>query len=141
MSKKKNPSKEVTILDDIISNQNEKMRSQVDMINFLKQQLEVAYDVNQRLQEELESKSDNMDDKSESNFRNLTQLSTLLMVLMNLIIPHCDDSSLGQAIGKAIKRYQIIMAKSLVKDTVYIKEEHKEDWKEEDGDEYGEEEF
>lgn len=121
--KKKQSNNEVTVLEDIIANLNEKNRRLDDKINNLKEQLEVAYGVNGGLIDE---------QKDEESYRNLTQLSTLLMVLMNLVIPHCNDSLLGQAVGKAIKRYQITMAKSLVNDTIFIREEDKEDWEEED---------
>ena len=129
--KKKQSSNEVTVLEDIIFNLNEKNRRLADQIENLKEQLEVAYGVNGGLIEE---------HKDEESYRNLTQLNTLLMVLMNLAIPQCDDSPLGQAVGKAIKKYQITMAKSLAAGTLFIREEDKDDW-EEDDDEFEEEEF
>lgn len=81
-------------------------------------------------------------DEEDKNYRNLTQLNTLLMVLMNMAVPHCDNSPLGCAVAKAIKKYQLTIAKNLAKGTMYIKDEDMEDWEDEDDeDEYGEEEF
>lgn len=120
-------------------------------IEFMQTIIDGLYERNQELEDEVErlrneiaeTNDDNIQqNEDEQSYRNLTQLNTLLMVLMNLITPHCDDSPLGQAIGLAIKRYQITMAKSLVENTVYIKEEDKELWKEEDDEEEnGEEVF
>lgn len=73
-------------------------------------------------------------DVDEQSYKNLVQLHTLLMVLMNLIIAHCDNSPLGKTVGLAINRYQITMAKNLAKGTMFIREE-------EDDEELGKEEF
>lgn len=78
-------------------------------------------------------------DVDEQSYKNLVQLHTLLLVLMNLIIAHCDNSPLGKAVVLAINRYQITMAKNLAKGTMFTREE---DWEEEDDEEeLGEEEY
>lgn len=104
---------------------------------------ELQAEVNRLRNEIAETNSINIQaDEEDKNYRNLTQLNTLLMVLMNMVAPHCDDTPLGQAVAKAIKKYQLTIAKSLAKGTMYIKDEDMEDWEDEDDeDEYGEEEF
>lgn len=112
-------------------------------VEFMQTIIDRLYERNQELEEEVERLNTEIaetndvniqQDEYDKNYRNLTQLNSLLMLLMNLVIPHCDNSPLGQAVGKAIKRYQITMAKNLVKGTVYIKDEDKEDWESEDDD-------
>lgn len=104
---------------------------------------ELQAEVNRLRAEIVETNAINIQaDEADKNYRNLTQLNTLLMVLMNMVAPHCDDTPLGQAVAKAVKKYQLIIAKNLAKGTMYIKDEDMEDWEDEDDeDEYGEEEF
>jgi hypothetical protein len=104
---------------------------------------ELQAEVNRLRNEIAETNSINIQaDEEDKNYRNLTQLNTLLMVLMNMAVPHCDNSPLGCAVAKAIKKYQLTIAKNLAKGTMYIKDDDMEDWEDEDDeDEYGEEEF
>ena len=128
MKHKKNNSNVITVMQDIIDNLNDKNRILTERIECLEEQLNVAYGVNAGLQDE-------------QKYKNLVQLHTLLMVLLNLVAPHCDSSPLGQSVGLAIKKYLMTIAKNLATGTLFIREEDKEDWKEDDDEEYGEEEF
>lgn len=93
---------------------------------------ELQAEVNRLRNEIAETNSINIKaDEEDKNYRNLTQLNTLLMVLMNMAVPHCDNSPLGCAVAKAIKKYQLTIAKNLAKGTMYIKEGDMEDWKDE----------
>ena len=85
---------------------------------------ELQAEVNRLRAEIVETNAINIQaDEADKNYRNLTQLNTLLMVLMNMVAPHCDDTPLGQAVAKAVKKYQLIIAKNLAKGTMYIKDE------------------
>lgn len=98
---------------------------------------ELQAEVNRLRNEIAETNSINIQaDEEDKNFRNLTQLNTLLMVLMNMAVPHCDNSPLGCAVAKAIKKYQLTIAKNLAKGTMYIKDEDLNEWE----DEYNEDE-
>jgi hypothetical protein len=105
-----------TLLDMYKSN-NEELQAEV---NRLRNEITATNTVN--IQQEEENK----------DYRNLTQLHTLLMVIMILVAPHCDDSPLGQAVGKAIKKYQLSLVTSLAKDTEYVKDEDLDEWDDED---------
>lgn len=107
MSKKKEQSNnEVTVLEDIIFNQNEKMRKLEDQIKSLKEQLELAYGVNEGLIEEQDN---------EEKSHNLTRLQILLMIIMGLSQRYCDDSDYGRGIGTAIENFYCDAALNLVK--------------------------
>lgn len=93
----------------------------------------------ERLRNEIAETNDVNED--EKNYKNLVQLNTLLMVLMNLVAPHCDSSPLGQTVAKAIKKYQITMAKNLAKGTLFIREEDRKDWDDEDNEELNDEKY
>lgn len=56
-------------------------------------------------------------DEDDKNYKNLSQLNTLLLILMNLAAAYCDDSQLGNAVAKAIKKYHLTMGKSLANTT------------------------
>ena len=131
MSKKKdNTSNEVTILQDIIDNLNEKNRILTERMECLQDQLDAAYGVNEGLLDE---------QKDDENYQNLTKLNTLLLVLMGLTQNYCGDSDLGRSLGKAIENFYADTALSLVK-----KVDFKFRGKENDDEEYednGEEEF
>ena len=94
---------------------------------------ELQAEVNRLRNEIAETNSINIQaDEEDKNYRNLTQLNTLLMVLMNMVAPHCDDTPLGCAVAKAIKKYQLTIAKNLAKGTMYIKDEDLNDWEDEE---------
>ena len=124
---KEKESKDVTVLQavvDLLKNNNDQLQ---DEVYRLRNEIAATNSVN--IQQEEEDK----------NYRNLTQLHTLLMILMNLIAPHCDNSPLGEAVGKAIKKYQLSIIKSLAKDTEYVQDEDLDEWDDEDGDDEGSE--
>ena len=132
--KKEKESKDVTVLQavvDLLKSNNDQLQ---DEVYRLRNEIAATNSVN--IQQEEEDK----------NYRNLTQLHTLLMVIMILVTPHCDDSPLGYAVGKAIKKYQLSIIKSLAKDTEYVQDEDLDEWDDEDGEDesteiwYGEEE-
>lgn len=54
-------------------------------------------------------------DEDDQNYRNLTKLNTLLLVLMGLTQNYCDDSDLGKSLRKAIENFYGDTALSLVK--------------------------
>ena len=117
---KEKESKDVTVLQavvDLLKNNNDQLQ---DEVYRLKNEIAATNFVN--IQQEEEDK----------NYRNLTQLHTLLMVIMILVAPHCDDSPLGYAVGKAIKKYQLSIIKSLAKDTEYVQDEDLDEWDDED---------
>lgn len=114
-------------------------------VEFMQTIIDGLYERNQELEEEVERLKTEIaetndvniqQDEYDKNYRNLVQLNTLLMLLQNLVIAHCDNSPLGKAVSLAIKRYQTTMAKSLVKGTFYIKEENKESWESVDDDDF-----
>ena len=127
MTKKKaDSSNDVPILEDIIFNQNEKIKRLDEEINSLKEQLEVAYGVNEGLIEE-----QNDDEKTQ----NLTMLTTLLLVIMGLTQSYCSSTEYGSCIAGAIKKFYCDMAVNLVKTTDFglgnKKDEDNEDTEEE----------
>ena len=110
-------------------------------IEFMQTIIDELYERNQELTGEVERLKNEIaetndinikQDEDEQSYKNLSQLNTLLLVLQNMVIAHCDDSPLGQAVGKAIKKYQITMAKSLLRRTMYIKDEDREDWEDDE---------
>ena len=108
--KKKNISNDVTILEDIIFNQNEKIRKLDDQNKSLKEQLELAYSLNAGFQER---------QNNEEKTRNLTKLNTLLLVIMGLTQKLCDDTDYGRCISNAIKNFYTDTALNLVKHVDY----------------------
>lgn len=94
---------------------------------------ELQTEVNRLRAEIVETNAINIhQEEKDKDYRNLTQLNTLLMVLMNMVVPHCDNSPLGCAVAKAIKKYQLTIAKNLAKGTMYIKDEDLNDWEDEE---------
>lgn len=131
MSKKKdNTSTEVTIMQDIIDNLNEKNRILNNRIECLEEQLDTAYGVNEGLLDE---------QKDDENYQNLTKLNTLLLVLMGLTQGYCGDSDLGRSLSKAIENFYVDTAMSLVKNVDFKFRGRETD--EEDYEDNGEEEF
>ena len=119
-------------------------------IEFMQTVIDGLYERNQELTEEVERLKNEIaetndinikQDEDEQSYKNLVQLNTLLLVLMNLIAPHCDNSPLGQTVGKGIKKFQMFMAKNLAKGTVFIKEEDREDWNDDDEDDFDKNEW
>ena len=106
MKKKSKNSNDITIMQDIIDNLNEKNRILTERIECLENQLDVAYGVNAGLQAE---------QKDDEDYENLTKLNTLLLVLMGLTQNYCDDSDLGKSLRKAIENFYGDTALSLVK--------------------------
>lgn len=107
MSKKKaNTSNDITIMQDIIDNLNEKNRILTERIECLEDQLDVAYGVNAGLQDE---------QKNDDGYENLTKLNTLLLIIMGLTQNYCKGSDLGRSVGKAIENFYADAAISLVK--------------------------
>ena len=107
MTKKKaNTNNDITIMQDIIDNLNDKNRVLTERIECLEEQLETAYGVNSEL---LESR------KNDEDYRNLTKLNCLLFTIMGLTQNYCKGSDLGKSIGKAIENFYCDTALSLVK--------------------------
>lgn len=107
------------------------LRTVVDMLKSSNEELQA--EVNRLRNEIAETNAMNIQaDEEDKDYRNLTQLHTLLMVIMILVAPHCDNSPLGEAVGKAIKKYQLSLVTSLAKGTVYIKDEDLSDWEDEE---------
>lgn len=120
MKHRKNTTNDITVMQSII-----------DSLNVNNKELQA--EVNRLRNELIETNTMNISaDEEDKNYRNLVQLNTLLMVLMNMATAHIDDSPLGQAVGKAVKKYQLTIAKNLMKGTVYVKNEDLNDWKDED---------
>jgi len=118
------------------------------IIDMLKDSNTALQDEVTRLKNEIDLTNANniQQDEDDKNYKNLSQLNTLLLILMNLAASYCDDSQLGQAVGKAIKKYHLTMGKSLTNTTRYIKDEDFAEWDDEDGEDedteiwYGEDE-
>ena len=134
-----------------MKHRNKKNNRNTNNIEFLQTVISGLSERNQDLESEVERLRNEINqtnainiqlDEDEKNYKNLVQLNTLLMVLMNLVAPHCDNSVLGQTVGKAIKKYQITMAKNLAKGTLFIREEDREEWNDDefDNNEWDEEE-
>lgn len=124
---KEKESKDVTVLQavvDLLKNNNDQLQ---DEVYRLRNEIAATNSVN--IQQEEESK----------DYRNLTQLHTLLMVLMNMLTAHIDDSPLGDAVGKAIKKYQLSIVKSLARSTEYVQDEDLDEWDDEDDEDEGSE--
>lgn len=131
MSKKKaNTSNDITIMQDIIDNLNEKNRILTERIECLEDQLDVAYGVNAGLQDE---------QKNDDDYENLIKLNTLLLIIMGLTQNYCKGSDLGRSVGKAIENFYGDTALSLVKKVDFRLSGRDND--EEENEEDGEEEF
>jgi hypothetical protein len=131
MTKKKENT--TIIMQDIIDNQNEKIKTLESRIETLKDQLETAYGVNAGLSEELDS---------DENYTYLTKLHTLLLIFMGLTRNYCEGSELGACIENAIENYYLDMAKALARHTEFGFGKNKEDEPTDDYDEeFGEEDF
>lgn len=121
------------IMQDIIDNQNEKIRILEDRIETLQDQLEIAYGVNAGLMENQESDED---------YVTLTKMHTLILVLMGLVRSYCNGSGLGDCIENAVKNYYCDIAKALARHTDFGFGKNKEDEPTDDYDEeFGEEDF
>lgn len=114
------------IMQDIIDNQNEKIKMLESRIEVLKDQLETAYGVNAGLSEELDS---------DENYTYLTKLHTLLLIFMGLTRNYCKGSELGACIENAIENYYLDMAKALARHTEFGFGKNKEDEPTDDYDE------
>lgn len=132
MKKKVNTSNDITIMQDIIDNLNEKNRILTERIECLENQLDVAYGVNAGLQDE---------QKDDDNYENLTKLNTLLLVLMGLTQNYCNDSDLGKSLREAIENFYADTALSLVKKVDFKLRGRDNDDEDCEDDESGEEEF
>jgi len=117
------------IMQDIIDNQNEKIRMLEDRIETFQDQLEMAYGVNAGLLENQESDED---------YVTLTKMHTLILVLMGLVRSYSNGSELGDLIENAVKNYYCDMAEALARHTDFGFEKNKED-ETFDDDEFGEE--
>ena len=117
------------IMQDIIDNQNEKIKMLESRIEVLKDQLETAYGVNAGLSEELDS---------DEKYTYLTKLQTLILVFMGLTRNYCKGSELGRCIENAIENYYLDMAEALARHTEFGFGKNKED---ESTDEYDDEAF
>lgn len=109
-----------------LNERNEELESEVER---LKNEIAETNEVNIQL------------DSDEQSYKNLVQLHTLLMVLMNLVTPHCDNSPLGQSVGLAIKKYLMTIGKNLAKGTLFVMEKDKADWEDEDDEEFDDKEW
>ena len=109
------------------------------IIDMLKDSNTALQDEVTRLKNEIDLTNANniQQDEDDRNYKNLSQLNTLLLILMNLAAAYCDDSRLGQAVGKAIKKYYLTMGKSLANTTRFIKDEDFAEWDDEDGEDEG----
>lgn len=131
MKKKSKNSNDITIMQDIIDNLNEKNRILTERIECLNR-LDVAYGVNAGLQDE---------QKRDDDYENLTKLNTLLLIIMGLTQNYCNDSDLGRSVGKAIENFYADAAISLVKTVDFKFGGRDNDDEEYDDEESGEEEF
>lgn len=120
------------IMQDIIDNQNEKIRMLGGRIETLKEQLETAYGVNAGLME-------NQD--SDEGYVTLTKLHTLLLIFMGLTRSYCKGTELGECIENAVENYHLDLAKALARHTKFGFGRIKEDETFDDDEEFGEEEF
>ena len=120
------------IMQDIIDNQNEKIRMLESRIESLQDQLETAYGVNAGLREEQES---------DENYVTLTKIHTLILVFMGLARSYCKGSELGACIENAVENYHLDLAKALAPHTKFGFGKNKEDETFDDDEEFGEEEF
>ena len=105
------------------------------IIDMLKDSNTALQDEVTRLKNEIDLTNANniQQDEDDKNYKNLSQLNTLLLILMNLAAAYCNDSPLGNAVAKAIKKYHLTMGKSLTNTTRYIKNEDFAEWDDEDG--------
>ena len=124
MTKKKGNT--TLIMQDIIDNQNEKIRMLESRIESLQDQLETAYGVNAGLREEQES---------DENYVTLTKIHTLILVFMGLARSYCKGSELGACIENAIEKYYLDMAEALGGHTEFGFGKNKEDESTDDYDE------
>ena len=129
MKKKENTANDVVYLQDIIDNQNEKIKTLESRIASLQEQLETAYSVNNGLLAE---------QQGEEDYDTLTKMHTLLLVFMALTKGYTKNSELGRLIEDAIDNYYIDMAKALARHTEFGFGKEKED---ESTDEYDDEAF
>lgn len=120
------------IMQDIIDNQNEKIRTLESRIESLQDQLETAYGVNAGLREEQES---------DENYVTLTKLHTLLLIFMGLARNYCKGTELGRCIENAIENYYSDMAMALARRTDFGFGKNKEDESTDDDEEFDEEEL
>ena len=127
MTKKKEKTiNENIIMQDIIDNQNEKIRMLESRIESLQDQLETAYGVNAGLREEQES---------DENYVTLTKIHTLILVFMGLARSYCQGSELGACIENAVENYHLDLAKALAPHTKFGFGKNKEDESTDDFDE------
>jgi hypothetical protein len=112
----------------------------IDGLNDRNQELESEVE---RLRNEIAETNDVniQQDAKEQDYKNLVQLHTLLIVIMNLVTAHCDNSLLGQSVGMAIKRYLITILKTLANGTRFNNDKDKADWVDEDDEEFEEDEW
>ncbi len=119
-------------------------------IEYMQTIIDGLYERNQELEGEVERLRNEIaetndvniqQDADEQSFKNLVQLHTLLMVLMNLVAPHCDNSPLGQSVGLAIKKYLMTILKTLANGTTFSNDKDKADWVDEDDEEFEEDEW
>lgn len=106
MKKKTNTSNDIILMQDIIDNLNEKNKILSERIECLEEQLNVAYGVNAGLQDE---------QKDDEDYRNLTKLFAILLIIMGLSQNYCNDSDLGKSLRKSIENFYADTALSLVK--------------------------
>lgn len=106
MKKKTNTSNDIILMQDIIDNLNEKNKILSERIECLEEQLNVAYGVNAGLQDE---------QKDDEDYRNLTKLFAILLIIMGLSQNYCNDSDLGKNLRKSIENFYADTALSLVK--------------------------
>ena len=107
MKKKTNTSNDIIVMQDIIDNLNDKNRILNDRIGCLEEQLETAYSAYSELTEKI---------KNNKDYRTLSKINCLLLVIMGLAQNYCNDGSdLGMSLGKAIENFYADTALSLVK--------------------------
>ena len=132
MKKKVNTNNDTIILEDIIDGLNDKNRILTERIECLEEQLQTAYSAYSELTQKV---------KNNNDYRSLSKIHCLLLVIMGLAQNYCNDGSdLGRSLGKAIENFYADTALSLVK-KVDFKLRGRENDEEFDDDDDGEEEF
>lgn len=107
MKKKENTSNDTIILEDIIDGLNDKNRILTERIECLEEQLQTAYSAYSELTQKV---------KNNNDYRSLSKINCLLLVIMGLAQNYCNDGSdLGRSLGKSIENFYADTALSLVK--------------------------
>ena len=108
--KKSNKTNEIAAMQDIIDTLNDKNQTLMNRLECLEDQLDTAYSANNELQQELDKEDD---------FKNLINLSVLLLIIMGLTQNYCKGSDLGECIQNSIENFYCDSALSILKQTQF----------------------